>query len=121
MNFEAQNKKYQEEKLNMMSDMTNEFNRLRDRLNTLDLQSANNRTHVDSCRITVDHLETLVTRVQDRNETFRIELDGLRRSKLENKKFEKVTEKQGDEIKLIKVVLENTLNEFKSIENYTSK
>lgn len=63
----------------------------------------------------------MVQRMQDRNETFRIELDAQRRAKVENKKFEKFGEKTTEEIKVIKVVLENTLNEFKSIENYTSK
>lgn len=105
----------------MMTELTAELNKLRERLNALDLQSANNKTHVDSCRITVDHLENLVTRGQDRNEAFRVELDQLRRCKLENSKFEKKTQKFDEEIKVLRVVLENTLNEFKTIENFASK
>ena len=104
-----------------MSDLTSEMNKLRERFNNLDLQSANNRTHVDSCMLTVEHLDTQIGRIQDRNDTTKLEIDGLRRSKLENKKFEKTTSKMGDEIRIIKVVLENTLNEFKAIENYSSK
>ena len=105
----------------MMTDLTLEINKLREKINGLDLMTATNKTHVDSCRITVEHLETLVNRFQDRNENFRIEIDSVRRAKLENSKFEQKSQKVDEQIKVIKVVLENTLNEFKSIENFASK
>lgn len=76
---------------------------------------------MNRCRITVEHLETLVTRAQDRMETFRLELDGIRRGKVETRQFEKKMGKLDDGIRVVRVVLENTLNEFKSIENFTSK
>lgn len=105
----------------MMTELSSEINKLREKINGLDLMTATNKTHVDSCRITVEHLEGLVARFQDRNESFRIELDAIRRAKLENSRFEQKTQKFDEQIKVIKVVLENTLNEFKSIENFTSK
>ena len=105
----------------MATDITSEINKLREKINGLDLMTATNKTHVDSWRITVEHLETLVNRFQDRNESFRIELDSVRRSKLENSKFDHKTQKIDEQIKVIKVVLENTLNEFKSVENFASK
>ena len=104
-----------------MTELTSEINKLREKINGLDLMTATNKTHVDSCRITVEHLEGLVDRFQDRNESFRIELDSIRRAKLENSRFEQKTQKFDEQIKVIKVVLENTLNEFKSVENFTSK
>jgi len=52
----------------MMEQITREMNKMRERINALDLQSANNKIHVDTCKVTVDHLETLVTRNQDRHE-----------------------------------------------------
>ena len=111
----------QEERLKITGQITQEMNKMRERINALDLQSANNKTHVDSCRISVEHLETLVKKSQDRNEVFRGELDTLRRSKLEQKKFDRKTTRMEEEIKVIRIVLENTLNEFKAIENFTSK
>ena len=105
----------------MMDQVTKEMNRLKERINALDLQSANNKIHVDTCCITVEHLESLVKRSQDRHEAVRAELDAIRRGKLEQSRFEKKTRQMDEEIKIVKIVLENTLNEFKSIENFTSK
>jgi hypothetical protein len=97
------------------------MNILRERTNALDLQSSNNKTYVDTCKSTVIYLETLVKRGQDRNEIFRVELDTLRRGKVSYDKFDKVAAKMENDVKVIKIVLENTLNEFKAIENFTSK
>lgn len=105
----------------MMEQVTREMNKMRERVNALDLQSSNNKIHVDTCCVTVDHLETLVMRNQDRHETVKAELDAIRRAKLEKKTFDSKVRQIEEELKIIKIVLENSLNEFKAIENFTSK
>ena len=104
-----------------MRQVTNEMNKLRENINDLDAQSTNTKTNVDNCQIACDHLQSLFSRAQDRNQAFRVELDALRRSKLETKIYEKKNEQMENDLKIIKVVLENTLNQCKSIENMIVK
>jgi len=49
------------------------------------------------------------------------EMDAIRRGKLDQSRFDRKASRMDEEIKVVKVVLENTLNEFKAIENFTTK
>lgn len=120
-NIQDQHQQNQNERVKLMRQVTNEMNKLRENINDLDAQSTNTKTNVDNCQIACDHLQSLFSRAQDRNQAFRVELDALRRSKLETKIYEKKNEQMENDLKIIKVVLENTLNQCKSIENMIVK